>query len=174
MLLSLGAAVRSRPGAAPVARRVRGVASLQQQEQAQHLDGLAQSHVVGEAGPQAEAREEPEPADPDLLVRAERRPERRARVGRGQRLGLAQALERRREPLPRDHPGPVVPALGRGRRGSVVDGRPGEEAHRLPEGETRAGGALRLLPVGEDLAQLLPVELHPLPAHEDEPVRPGA
>jgi hypothetical protein len=135
--------------------------------------GLAQAHVVGEAGAQAEAREKPEPADPDLLVGSERGPERRARVGRGQRLGPAQALERRREPLPRHHPGPLVPPLRRCRRLAVGQRRPGQEAHRLPEGEPLAGGAARRLPVGEDLAELFLVQLHPLPSHEGEPVRAG-
>ena len=149
-----------------------GRPALHQEEETQHLDRLPQPHVVGQAGAQAEAREEPEPADPDRLVRPEHGPEGLG-IRRGQPLRRAQVREGRREPLPGDHPGPVAPALrGRGRL-SRFDRRPGQEAHRLPEGEALARGAPRALPVSEDLTELFPIELHPPSAHEREPVRAG-
>ena len=65
------------------------------------------------------------------------------------------------------------PPSGAAAGSPVFDRRPGQEAHRLPEGQARARRAPRLLPVAEDLAELLPVELHPLAPHEGEPVRAG-
>ena len=48
-----------------------GLLRLAHQQQREHLDGLAQSHVVGEAGAQTQFRQEVQPAHADLLIRAQ-------------------------------------------------------------------------------------------------------
>ena len=40
------------------------------QQQRQHLNGLTQSHVIGQAGPQAELREQIQPPHANLLIGA--------------------------------------------------------------------------------------------------------
>ncbi len=40
------------------------------QQQRQHLNGLTQSHIIGQAGPQAELREQIEPPHAILLIGA--------------------------------------------------------------------------------------------------------
>ena len=40
------------------------------EQKRQHLNGLAQSHVIGQAGPQAELREQIQPPHANLLIGA--------------------------------------------------------------------------------------------------------
>ena len=49
-----------------------GVARFLHQQQRQHLDGLAEPHVVGQAGAQAEARQQMQPARAGTLVGPQR------------------------------------------------------------------------------------------------------
>ncbi len=141
---------------------------LQEEEEGEHLDGLPEPHVVGEAAAEAEAREEPEPAHALALVGAERRPERLARIGVGLAPRAAQLGEGLLEPRPGldARPLPVrlrvqLPVRELGAR---------EEPHRLDEREAVAGAPLRLLPAAEHLVELLPVHLDPAPLEEDEPL----
>ena len=47
----------------------RAVATLAEQQR-QHLDGLAETHVVGKAGAEAQLRQEAQPAQPLVLIGA--------------------------------------------------------------------------------------------------------
>ena len=54
-------------------RRLCGLLVLQDRQQGQHLDGLAEPHVVGQARAEPQARQEPEPGDARLLILPQRR-----------------------------------------------------------------------------------------------------
>ena len=49
---------------------------LENQQQRQNLDRLAETHVIRKAGPEPELREQIEPLHPSLLIGAERTPKR--------------------------------------------------------------------------------------------------
>ena len=66
-------------------------------EQREELDGLAEPHVVGEAGAEPQTVEEGEPAESPLLVRAEGRLESRRRRG-GRDAPLSGFVEELAEP----------------------------------------------------------------------------
>ena len=70
--------------------RLTGRLALQDEEQGKNLNSLAESHVVGQACPQAEFREEIEPAYSHLLVRPQRRVQGSAGVDSGQSFGAAE------------------------------------------------------------------------------------
>jgi len=59
-------------------RRRVGAVALRKQQQRQDLDGLAEAHVVGEAGPKPETADEPQPGDAGLLIGPQRALQRRA------------------------------------------------------------------------------------------------
>ena len=102
--------------------------ALEHEQQRQHLDRLAQSHVVGQAGAQAELVEEAEPvharpAGTGAAWRCSAAPG----STRGEALGPAQALERLGEPRPGHDPRPV----GIRGRGVVIvrHASPGQHPH---------------------------------------------
>ena len=101
--------------------------------------------------------------------------ERPADLAAASASGVAQAARgSSRASVPGDHPGPV--ARGLRRRGRLCRPRsPSRPAGASPRGRRGPARAARraLLPVAEDLAQLLAVELHPLAPHEGEAVRAG-
>ena len=68
-------------------------------QQGEHLDGLAQAHVVGQAAAEAELPEEVEPAEAVALIAAELALEPGRRVRGRDALELAQPLARLLEPL---------------------------------------------------------------------------
>jgi hypothetical protein len=73
---------------------------FQDQQQRQHLHRLAEAHVIGEAGAQAEAGEQMQPAHAGLLIGAQRRLQCRAGVQLHQLGRIAKAGERLRQPRP--------------------------------------------------------------------------
>ena len=77
-------------------------AALHHQQQRQHLHRLAEAHVVGEAGAQAEAGEQVQPSHSDLLIGTQCR----LQCGTGihvRQLGrIAKAGKRLRQPRPGD------------------------------------------------------------------------
>ena len=78
-------------------------ARFHHQQQCQHLHRLAEPHIVGEAGAQAEARQQVQPAHAGLLIRAERCLQGRARIEVRQFVRIAKTGERLRQPRPGDH-----------------------------------------------------------------------
>jgi hypothetical protein len=61
-------------------------------QQGEHLDGLAQAHVIGQAAAEAEVAQEVEPSQAGSLIAAELSPEAPRRLGRRDSLEAAQAL----------------------------------------------------------------------------------
>ena len=100
------------------------------QEQRQHLEGLSQTHVIGETGAEPHAGQEVEPCDPPALVGAQLPPE-AAVVGRARR-GLAHLLEK---PSEVGSGLDVRPRADRVRLVFVAEraGRSGQQAHTLQE-----------------------------------------
>ena len=105
-----------------------GATSLQQEQEGEDLDRLAEPHVVGQAAPESQPGKRPEPAHALALVGPELREQRRARVGRLPAGLAAQGRQRLAEPGARLDPDPL-----RGRRRA---GHP-----RLPPCRLRRGGA---------------------------------
>jgi len=157
------------------ARRPR-LLPLHQQEQRQHLQRLAEPHVVGEAGAQPEAVEEPEPGHAIALVGPQHCAQRVSRIGELAAVGAPQVREHLVEPRPGRHLGPrrLARAVGRlvGRAG--IRRRAGQEAHALEEREP-FGARLRLdrLPVLEHLREPRTVHHRPLALDQDQPVGAG-
>ena len=97
------------------------------QQQGEHLDGLAEPHVVGEAGAEAEPGEETKPAHADILIGTQGRLQRLARMGGRERFGAAAGGERLGEPVARLDPSPG--RLGRLRLDRAADLRARQEPH---------------------------------------------
>jgi len=79
-------------------RRVSAVA-LRKEQQRQDLDGLTETHVVGEAGPEPETADEPQPRDAGLLIGPQRALQRRAWISASGAWG-SQGLQRLGQPRP--------------------------------------------------------------------------
>ena len=101
---------------------------LQHQQQREHLDRLAQPHVVGEAGAHAQPDEKVEPTHAGLLVRTQLGLEIAARVDVGEAFGRPQSAQHVGEPRAGGH---LRPIGGVGRR--LVGRRAGQQPHRLCE-----------------------------------------
>ena len=93
--------------------RLRAVLALEHQQQRKHLDGLAESHVVGQARPETEFREQVKPAHAHLLVGPQRALQRVAGVDLRQALRSCAALSE--SPQARGRP-PPAPSRHRPRR----------------------------------------------------------
>ena len=74
----------------------------QHEQQREHLDGLAEAHVIGEAGAEAEPGKQVEPADTDLLVGPKGAVQLTTGIDLLELLGRAQPLEGLGEPWSRD------------------------------------------------------------------------
>ena len=131
---------------------------------------LPKSHVVGQARPETELREEVEPAHAHLLVGPQRAVQRRAGVDAGQSLRAAQTLQRfcepgaRRPPEPtrRRHPRQVI---------AGCDVGAGEHTHGLPKAEpVLRCRALDLAEVLQHAAQPLAVDFDPTAADQRQPI----
>ena len=77
------------------------------QQQRQHLDRLAQSHVVGEAGAEPEAGQQMQPLHAGALIRPQRAAQRRRRDRRRRRRARAAPCSVSRQPRPGGHARPV-------------------------------------------------------------------
>ena len=141
---------RSRPaswrGATPAPRAgsaARHPAPALAQED-QHLDRLAEPHVVRQADAEPQRRRERQPRHARLLVGPQRAVQIGARVGRGEAARRAQPLERFPSHSPastRDQPSPVASARTRRqprRRRRAGAYPPGTTAPRAPPGGARA------------------------------------
>ena len=154
---------RLRPGA---------ILALENEQQRKHLNGLAESHIVGKTGSETEFREEIKPAHADLLVGPQHALQRIAGVDLRQPLRTAQPLQGLRQPGAGDHLRPV--GVGRGAHALGVDIRAGQQPHGLAEGQAVVlGRALRFAEARDDALQVLAVEFDPPPSHQREPIRPS-
>ena len=142
--------------------------ALQIEQQRDHLDRLAEAHVVGQAGAQPQAGDESQPGVARLLIRAKLR----LQVGRGlllPGLGRTQALEDRIQLRAGGQARPFA-----NRRLALVlvllgEVRPGQEAHPFKERDALpANVLLDVLPVLQGFLQLLAIDLDPLPLQRDQ------
>ena len=146
-----------------------GRLALEHEQQRKHLNGLAQPHVIGQAGPETEFRDEIEPAHSHLLVGPQRRVQGRAGVDSGQSLRAAETFQRLGEPGAGDHLRP----LGVGIRGGIAgcDIGAGEQTNGLPKAEPILRcRALDLTEVLQHAAQPLTVHLDPTAADQRQPI----
>ena len=120
------------------------------------LRGLAQTHVVGQAGAQTEPSQERQPADPPLLVGPEPAHKRVRGRHRGDR-GVHGVIEQRAEPAVGGH--------AHDRRSARPDQRvePEPSAHELAR-----GGLARRARVGEQGSNLVGTNLDPHPSQPHE------
>ena len=121
--------------------------------------------------PRPRRREQMQPPHARLLIGAQRRLERVARIESRQRVGIAKAGERRRQPRSGDDARPV----GRGRPHDVAgDVRAGEQPHRFGEREAALGGRrLHRSELVEHAVELLAIDFDPASADEVKAVRCG-
>ena len=143
-------------------------ALLQREQERQDLHGLAEPHVVGQAGAQSERLQEREPAHAHRLIRPQLGAEPAGQGRLAQSLGPAQAVERFLQPGAGHHFGPRR-GLGRGPGGARAHRGARQETHALDEAEpVLARRRLHALPVGERLVEARRVQLHPLPPDQRE------
>ena len=137
--------------------------TFQHQQQRQHLDGLAEAHVVGEAGAEPEPGKQIEPLHAHHLIGPESGLERWAGIDAGEPVGPAQALEGLLEPWPGDCLAPCHAS----RSGSSVTRAVGarQQPHGLAERQAFIGRAPldRLEPL-QRAAEAIMVDLDPLTA----------
>ena len=149
------------------------VLPLENQQQREHLNGLAEPHVVGQAGAQTEFREKVQPAHAHLLVGPQHAMQRIAGFDLRQALRAAQPLQGLGQPGAGDHLRPLGAVRGIGVVGNASgDVRAGEQPHGLAE--RQAVLLRRALHFAEALdggLQALAIEFDPLPAHHCEAVR---
>ena len=132
------------------------------------MDRFAESHVVGEAGPQSQADDESQPGVTRPLIRAKLRPQ----VGRGQLLSEIRRTQGRENriqfragaqarPFPDRSLGFVLLSL--------AEVRSGQEPHPLEEGNPVAVDArFDTLPMREGFLEFLPIDLDPFPFQRDQ------
>ena len=129
------------------------------QQQGEHLDGFAQSHVVGEAGAESELRQQVQPADPDLLIGAQRAVQVPARVDPIQCFRGAQGAQGFRQPGAGDGSRPFG-ILSRGAFAGDVGA--GHHAHGFGKGDAFAGRELfEFAELLHGPGELLAVDFHP-------------
>ena len=155
-------------------RRVVEALGPQGEQQGQHLDRLAQPHVVGEAGPQSQAGHQAQPVVARLLVGAQDAAQTAGALAGGLPGRLAQVGQDAREPAAGHHLRPLVHGIGRRRHLRIeVPRGPRQQAHALCEAQAAAGGRrLHPVPLRQGLGQPLAVDLHP-PALQPDQAVPG-
>ena len=147
--------------------------ALEHKQQRQHLNGLAQPHVVGQASAEAEFREQIQPAHAHLLVGPQRTIQRRAGIDLRQSLGAAQALSASppatgRRPLEPSRLAIVSGGISRSDIGA------GEHAHGFSESRGPSPRrCARLRRSARSCAQPLAVNFDPAPSHQRQPIGLG-
>ena len=138
------------------------------EQQRQHLHGLAEPHVVGQAGAEPQARQQPEPRHAVALVGPQRGPQRPAGGHRLQRTRLTHARQQLAHPVAGGHVHPGTLHL-RLVLAPEVGGRAGEQAHPLDERDPVVPRVpAHLVPVLDRLPEPVAVDLHPLPLEQHE------
>jgi len=149
---------RGRPGPLSAAGPLgsggsRRIALLEPEQKIDHLHRLAQAHVVGQAGPEPQPRENP------------------AGLAAGLALRVANRGERVAKPAPGGHLRPFGRRL-RSLLGAAEVG-PGQQPHPLHEVDPVGMLPLEPLPVGERLVEAVAIHLHPSAAQEREAFAAG-
>jgi hypothetical protein len=136
------------------------VLALEHHEQGDDLDGLAQAHVIGQAGAQAKTRQQMQPAHADLLVGAQGGPQLGTGAHHGEAIRATQARQGLGHPRPGDHLRPI--SLRSRLGGGLGCAGAREQAHGLVEAQALAlGQLLHLAEMRDGLLQPLAVDLHP-------------
>ena len=136
---------------------------LQLQQDGDHLDGLAQAHVVGQTRAEAKALQQPEPIHARRLIGPQLRLETWMLGGFGPWVARQpERLQRFRQPVSRDHVAPVRV----GARGFVTGGVCQPHARDHPHGIEERDSVLACLfpghlPVVEDVLELLRIHFDP-------------
>ena len=140
------------------------------QQQRQHLDRLAEAHVVGQAGPEAKARQQVQPLRSCFLVGAQRPAQHRSGID-VLAIRRAQGSQRLLQPGAGDHTRPVGVGGGRIVAGN---GGAGQHPHRFGKAEAIAGrkllGRLELL---HRASHPCAVDLDPFAAQQHEVLGAG-
>ena len=149
--------------------RLRIFLSLENEQKREHLDGFAESHIVGKASSESEFREEVEPAHTDLLIGTKDAFEILAGVYLRQSLRTAQAFQHFREPGSRTHLRPVG-IFGGNIFGSNICA--GQQAHGFAESQAVVlRSPLHLTEALDQAFEVLAVELNPASSNEGEAFR---
>ena len=146
---------------------------LQGEQQGDHLDGLAQPHVVGQASAETELGQEMQPGQTAVLIRSQLGPQlRRAGDLPRARATAAGPASLRAGPAVR----PVHARVVSERVAATSRSSAAPASMRIPskkESPFVRTSASHRLPVLERLGQLLPVNLHPLALEPDQSVHRG-
>ena len=143
---------------------------LRKQQQRKDLDGLAETHVIGEAGAEPETADEPQPGDAGLLIGPQRALQGGAWIST-RRAGGPQGLQRLGEPRPG---GDFRPAGAGGVRFLLGHRRAGEHPHRFGETHPLASGqGFGVAETRHRLFETGAIDLDPLAAQERQSVRSG-
>ena len=143
------------------------------QQQGEHLNGLAESHVIGQTGAKTQLGEQVQPGQSLTLIRPQRALQGlghgvAVHFGRYQRPGVAQLREDVAQGCACLDVDPG--SLGLGLLLVFQIGRgPRQQTHALDEGNLAVLGLLSdVLPVGNGLLKPVAIDLHPLSLEQDE------
>ena len=137
-------------------------------EEAEHLDCLAQAHVVSQAAAEFEAAQGRKPLNAQLLVGAKLGVEARVGFNTCLQLGRAERIQSAREPLAGDDLRPFGPRVF-DLFVVTIEWGTGEHAHGLAEADpARLGMPLDIPPLVEHLRELVSVDLDPFAFDQHE------
>ena len=151
----------------------RALAAACSQQQRQHLDRLAQPHVVGQAGAEAEPGQQMQPLHAGLLIRPQRRRAAPARDRLPAPSGARSALQRLRQPRAGRHARPV----GDRRHPRASSATAAPASIRIASAKRQAVSRRQLLGLAGTAriarSQPLAIDLDPLAAQQHQPVGAG-
>ena len=138
---------------------------FEHQQQRQHLDGLAEAHVVGKACTEPEPRKQIEPLHTRLLIGTQRAPKRFPGIDTSEPIRVTEPCQRFCEPWP----GHGLAPVDGGRTCSAITGNAGagQQTHGLAERQAFVGGtALDRLELFQRAGEAIVIDLDPLAADE--------
>ena len=164
--------VRQERGRQDQQRRASPPPVLEPGQEGQHLDRLAQAHVVGQARAQAQAGEKPQPFHARFLVDAQRGVEIGARPSLFQVFRIAQLGQHFAQPFARVHERPLALGVALVVVGQVARAPASNRMPSTKEMPSSACAASSFQCV-QGLGKFLAVDLDPLPAQQHEPILGG-
>ena len=129
------------------------------QEEIEHLDGLAKSHVVGEAGAKSQFRHEPQPAHALDLIRPQRRLQIAARFAFRQLAGRTHLFERLSHPVAGDDRRPLRELFGLVLDGGDRSAR--QHSHAIDDRQAVGMLLANPLPMPQRFLQFRAIDLNP-------------
>ena len=137
------------------------------QQEIEHLDGFAESHVIGQAGAESEFGHEPQPTHAFDLVRSQRGLQIAARLAFRQFIRRTHPLDRLPQPVASDDRRPLRELLG-----LLVDGRDwgsGEQSHPLDDRQAVGVFLVDHPPMLQRFLQFGAVDFDPSSAQQRQP-----